>query len=172
MRIYLIEDHELLRKELERTLKAAPGVTLAGISGSGADPVQEIGRLSPDLTVLGTPVYGTDWLSLCWQLSCEVPGMRVIVHAVDADPDDLLLAAGVGISGYVLKDVRPTPLLRSIRRELWAARAEQQERWRKGIEQARTAQAQARRAVRRSQELIARAEEQRLRRHGNPPPAE
>jgi DNA-binding NarL/FixJ family response regulator len=98
-------------------LGTATGLRLVGEASSGAEALQAMGRLKPDLVLMDVHMPGMDGAATTAELLGQYPTVKIIAWTVSESSDDLLRMMRAGCSGYVLKDVGPAELQRA----LWSA---------------------------------------------------
>lgn len=113
IRVLLVEDDAVLRRELERAITRAGDLVLAGAFGTGRDALAFTGEAEVALVDLGLPdTTGSD---LIRALRAARPELDVLVHTVAADRATVFEAIVAGASSYVLKGVPPDQLLAAVR---------------------------------------------------------
>lgn len=112
-RIYLVDDHVILRDGLRAVLEAAGHQVL----GESADPTTALGellRLEPDLLLLDLSLGERSGFELLGELHRRELPLRCIVLTMSAQPRHVAEAMRLGASGYVLKGSAGGELLRAI----------------------------------------------------------
>jgi DNA-binding NarL/FixJ family response regulator len=114
VRVFLIEDNEVMRSEFERMVDAHPSFALAGSAGTVADARRQLRGLQPDVAIvdLGLPDGdGTELIELLYESS---PQTAVLVITVFGDEAHVVRAMEAGARGYLLKDTTPDEFANSI----------------------------------------------------------
>ncbi|HVE15533.1 MAG TPA: response regulator transcription factor [Chthoniobacterales bacterium] len=116
VRALLIDDHPFVRDGLAGFLRAQPDFEIVGEASSGAEGVEKMRNLLPDLVIVDLRLPDMDGN----QVLAAVREMRwrtyaVVLSAFRSD-DDLLMASRSGARGYLLKTDSGTKVLETIRR--------------------------------------------------------
>src|SRR5919198_6622154 len=101
-RILIVDDHPLTREALSSLLRAH-GFDVVGVASDGAEAVEEVGRLQPDLVLLDLSMPGVDGLTALPRLREAAPGCEVVVLTASGTESNLLAAIRGGAAGYLLK---------------------------------------------------------------------
>lgn len=112
-RIYLVDDHVILRDGLRAVLEAA-GHTVLGESADPTTALGELLRLEPDLLLLDLSLGERSGFELLGELHRRELPLRCIVLTMSAQPRHVAEAMRLGASGYVLKGSAGGELLRAI----------------------------------------------------------
>ena len=115
LRLFILDDHELVRQGL-RDLLEAEGMEVVGETGSAAEASRRIPALRPDVAVLdGRLVDGTG-VEVCREVRALDPGIKCLILTSYDDGQALRAAVLAGAAGYVLKQIGNHDLVRGIRR--------------------------------------------------------
>jgi len=115
VRVFLVDDHEIVRRGVAEVLEEDPGITVAGEAGSVAEAIARVPAVRPDVVVVDMRLPDGNGAEVCRQLRARVPGVRTLVLTSYADPDAVAAAVRAGASGYVLKQVRGPALVSAVR---------------------------------------------------------
>ena len=116
VRVYLLDDHELVRRGLGELLATEDGIEVVGDSGSAHEAARRIPALRPDVAILDARLPDGSGIDVCREIRSIDPSIKVIILTSYDDEEALLSAIMAGASGYVLKQVRGTALVDGIRR--------------------------------------------------------
>jgi DNA-binding NarL/FixJ family response regulator len=116
VRVYLLDDHELVRRGLGELLATEDGIEVVGDSGSAHEATRRIPALRPDVAILDARLPDGSGIDVCRDIRSIDPSIKVIILTSYDDEEALLSAIVAGASGYVLKQVRGTALVDGIRR--------------------------------------------------------
>ncbi len=123
IRLFLVDDHEIVRRGVAELLGAEPDIEVVGEAASAGEALGRIQATAPDVALLDVRLPDGSGIDLCRQLLSR-PGaagprtparLRCLMLTAYDDDDALLAAVMAGASGYVLKDVRGTRLADSVR---------------------------------------------------------
>jgi two-component system response regulator DevR len=114
-RVFLVDDHEVVRNGLRSLLEDEPDLEVAGEAATAAEALARIPEAAPDLTLLDLNLPDGSGIEVCRELRAADPSARFLVLTSVADDEAVLAAVLAGADGYVLKHVRSTELLASIR---------------------------------------------------------
>jgi DNA-binding NarL/FixJ family response regulator len=118
-RVFLLDDHEVVRRGIRELLSAEDDLEVVGEAGTADDALPLIARTRPDVAVLdvrlGKGDDGMSGIEVCRQIRSAHPGVRCVMLTSSADEEAMLAAIVAGASAYVLKEVRGAELVRAIR---------------------------------------------------------
>lgn len=112
-RLYLLDDHTIVREGLRAVLEAS-GMTVVGESDSVTSALADIERLVPDVVLLDLGLRERSGLDLLQQLSGKGLPTRVLVLTVSDRPWHVAEAARLGAAGYVLKGASADEVIQAI----------------------------------------------------------
>lgn len=115
IRVFLLDDHELVRAGLRQLLEAESDIEVVGESASAAEARRRIPALRPDVAVLDARLPDGNGIEVCRDVRSQDPSIRALVLTSYDDDEALFAAIVAGASGYVLKDIRSSDLVRGIR---------------------------------------------------------
>ena len=115
IRVFLLDDHEVVRGGITATLEAEEDMAVVGESGDARDALEEIARCSPDVAVLDVRLGDGNGIDVCRQITSEFPEVNSLI-LTSFDSDRALVDAGLaGASGFILKQIRSNELIETIR---------------------------------------------------------
>lgn len=114
-RIFILDDHELVRKGLRTFLEREPGLLVVGEAGTLADALPLVARLHPQLILLDMKLPDVSGIESCRRLLAAAPTLRVLVLTGHAEATIVAGAIKSGAHGYILKDVKLDDLAQAIR---------------------------------------------------------
>jgi DNA-binding NarL/FixJ family response regulator len=115
IRLLIADDHPVVRDGLSAMFAAAPGFTVVGQAGDGAEVVRMARALSPDLILMDLRMPGVDGLAAITELARLGHPARVLVLTTYDNDAHVLPAIEAGATGYLLKDSPREELLRGAR---------------------------------------------------------
>jgi two-component system response regulator DevR len=115
VRVFLVDDHEIVRRGVAEVLEEDPGIFVAGEAGSVAEALARVPAVRPDVVVVDMRLPDGNGAEVCRLLRARVPGLRTLVLTSYADEDAVAAAVRAGASGYLLKQVRGPALVSAVR---------------------------------------------------------
>lgn len=116
IRVFLVDDHEVVLRGLRDLLDAEDDITVVGTAGTAEIAVGRIPATSPDVAVLDVHLPDGTGVEVCREVRSRRPDIRCLMLTSFADDEALAASIMAGADGFVLKDVRGNTLLDSIRR--------------------------------------------------------
>lgn len=115
IRVFVADDHPVVRQGLRTFLDSRDGIEVVGEAGEGESAVAAVERLRPDVVLMDLVMPGLGGVAAIRRIRERVPDTRVIVLTSFASDDQVIPAVQSGAAGYLLKDVEPTGLEAAIR---------------------------------------------------------
>lgn len=115
VRVFLLDDHEVVRMGLRDLLESQGDIEIVGEAGTAADALARIPALRPDVAVLDAQLPDGSGVEVCRQLRSTMPSMRAVILTSFDDDEALFAAIMAGAAGYVLKQVTGQDLLSAVR---------------------------------------------------------
>ena len=115
IKVYLLDDHELVRRGLHDLLSAEDDLQIVGESGSAVRATREIVALAPDVAVLDGRLPDGSGIEVCRDVRAANPDIRALILTSYDDDEALFAAIMAGADGYVLKQIAGTDLVDGIR---------------------------------------------------------
>lgn len=114
-RVFLVDDHEVVRRGLRDLLDAEADMSVVGEAGTAEQGVARGLALRPDVAVLDLRLPDGDGIGLCRELRSRMPGLVCLMLTSFDDEEALLDAIMAGAAGYVLKEVNAAELVAAVR---------------------------------------------------------
>jgi len=115
IRIFLLDDHEVVRRGVADLLEREGDLAVVGEAGSVGEAMARIPATRPDVAVLDVRLPDGSGVQACRELRGQTPGTVFLMFTSYADDEALFEAIMAGASGYVLKDIRGNDLVEAIR---------------------------------------------------------
>jgi len=115
VKVFLVDDHEVVRRGLAGLLDNTPDLEVVGEAGSVAEAMASIPALRPDVAVLDLRLPDGNGVELCRDLLSEMPDLRCLMLTSCTTDEAMLDAVLAGASGYLVKDVKGLELVNAIR---------------------------------------------------------
>jgi two-component system, NarL family, response regulator DevR len=116
VRVYLLDDHEIVRRGLRELLEREDDIEVVGESGSALEATRRIPALRPDVALLDARLPDGSGINTCRDVRSIDPSIAALIITSYDDEQALAHAVAAGAAGYVLKDVRGNALVASVRR--------------------------------------------------------
>ncbi len=114
-RVFLVDDHEIVRRGLVDLLGSAPDLTVVGEAASVGEAMARIPNSGADVAVLDVRMPDGNGVELCRDLRAVLPDLRCLMLTSFADDEALFDAVMAGASGFVLKQILGTDLISAVR---------------------------------------------------------
>ncbi|MFF3754645.1 response regulator [Streptomyces sp. NPDC002018] len=115
IRVFLLDDHEVVRRGVQDLLDAEPDIEVAGDAGSIDQALARGPALRPDVAILDVRLPDGDGITVCRELRSRMPGLACLMLTSFDDDDALLDAIMAGAAGYVLKEIKGADLVTAVR---------------------------------------------------------
>ena len=116
IRVFLVDDHLVVRAGLRALLDTQPDVEVVGEASSGEEAATAIPSASPDLVMMdldmGTGMHGAEAIKRLRNDGVDVPVLVFTTYDTDAD---VVRAVDAGAIGYLLKDSTPDEIFGAMR---------------------------------------------------------
>ena len=113
--VFLLDDHEVVRRGVHDLLEAEPDLTVVGQAATAEQALVRIPALRPQVAVLDVRLPDGDGVSVCRELRSRMPELACLMLTSFDDEEALLDAIMAGASGYVLKQISGTDLVSAVR---------------------------------------------------------
>ncbi len=116
IRVFLLDDHEMIRRGIRDLLESEGDITVVGESESAQEATRRIPALRPDVAILDGRLPDGSGIDVCRDVRSQDPSIKALILTSYDDDDALFSAIMAGAAGYVLKQVRGNDLLDIVRR--------------------------------------------------------
>lgn len=116
VRIFLLDDHEVVRRGVRELLEAEDDLEVVGEAGSVEQALARIPATNPDVAVLDVRLPDGSGVEVCREVRSARPELACLMLTSFSDDEALFESILAGAAGYVLKEVRGGELVSSIRR--------------------------------------------------------
>ncbi|MGJ0558333.1 response regulator [Methylocystis sp.] len=116
IRVYLLDDHEIVRQGIRTFLESSGDIEVVGESGSAQDATNRIPALKPDVAILDARLPDGSGIEVCRAVRSVDPSINALILTSYDDDEALFAAIMAGAAGYVLKEIRSADLLETVRR--------------------------------------------------------
>jgi two-component system response regulator DevR len=115
-RVFLVDDHEIVRRGVADLINAEPDLEVVGEASTVRQALGRIAATRPDIAVLDVRLPDGSGIDLCRDIRSAHPEVQCLMLTAYDDDEASYTAVLAGAAGYVLKDIRGTGLLDSIRK--------------------------------------------------------
>ncbi|MFE7172952.1 response regulator [Streptomyces sp. NPDC057616] len=115
IRVFLLDDHEVVRRGLADLLDAEPDISVVGDAANVEHALVRAPAVRPHVAVLDVRLPDGNGISVCRDLRSRMPELAVLMLTSFDDEEALLDAIMAGASGYVLKQIRGSDLVSAVR---------------------------------------------------------
>jgi DNA-binding NarL/FixJ family response regulator len=115
LKLWLVDDHEIVRRGLRELLEANDDLEVVGEAGTFDEAMQLPDLDSVDVVILDVRLPDGNGVDLCRDLRSLRPDLACLILTSYADDDAMEAAVLAGARGYVLKDIRGNDLVNAIR---------------------------------------------------------
>ena len=115
IRVFLLDDHEIVRRGLRTLLEGEDDIEVVGEAGRVADAIPEILRLRPDVAILDGRLPDGSGIEVCREVRAVDASIKGLILTSYDDDEAMFTAILAGAAGYVLKQIDGTTLLSGIR---------------------------------------------------------
>jgi two-component system response regulator DevR len=115
IRVFLVDDHELVRRGVAELLSADDEIEIVGEAATAAQARGRIAAVIPDVVVLDVRLPDGSGIDVCRSVRAANPAIQCLMLTAYNDEEALYAAVIAGAAGYVLKDIRGTGLVDAVR---------------------------------------------------------
>jgi len=115
IRVFVLDDHELVRRGIADLFDSAEGLLLVGEAGTAAEALARIPAARPHVAVLDARLPDGSGIDVCRDIRSMLPEIRCLILTSYDDNDAIFAAVMAGASGYLLKEIRGTNLVDAVR---------------------------------------------------------
>ncbi|MFJ4621620.1 response regulator [Streptomyces sp. NPDC088812] len=115
IRVFLLDDHEVVRRGVHDLLDDEPDITVVGEAGTVEQALVRVPALRPQVAVLDVRLPDGDGVTVCRELRSRMPELACLMLTSFDDEEALLDSIMAGASGYVLKQIRGSDLVSAVR---------------------------------------------------------
>ena len=116
IRVYLLDDHELVRRGTRELLESQGDIVVVGESGLAQEAARRIPALRPDVAVLDQRLPDGSGVEVCRQVRSVDPAIAAVILTSYDEDEALFSAIMAGAAGYVLKQVKGNDFVETVRR--------------------------------------------------------
>lgn len=103
VRVFIADDHELLRAGLRRLVESQPDWEVSGETGDGAEVADLVRQQKPDVLILDVTLPGANGLAIAAELAKTAPSVATMIYTGDDDPAVIYGAFEAGAKSFIRK---------------------------------------------------------------------
>ncbi len=115
VRVFLVDDHEVVRRGVAEVLEDDPGLVVVGEAGTVAEALARVPAVRPDVAIVDMRLPDGDGADVVRQLRQRLPDVRFLVLSSYTDDEAVAAALAAGAAGYLVKQVRGADLVSAVR---------------------------------------------------------
>jgi two-component system, NarL family, response regulator DevR len=116
IRVFLLDDHEIVRRGIKELLEGEPDIVVVGESGLADEAARRIPALRPDVAILDARLPDGSGIDVCREIRSRDPDIKALILTSYDDDEALFAAIMAGAAGYTLKQVKGNDLVETVRR--------------------------------------------------------
>lgn len=116
VRVFLLDDHELVREGIRTLLESDPDIEVVGEAATAQDALTRIPLAKPDVAILDVRLEDGSGIEVCRDVRSEVPGMACLMLTSFADDEALYSSVMAGAAGFVLKQIKARDLIEDVKK--------------------------------------------------------
>ena len=115
-RVFLLDDHEIVRRGVRDLLESSGRIEVVGEAGTVAEALSRIPPTKPDVAVLDVRLPDGDGVTVCREIRSRHPEIQCVMLTSFSDDEALFQAIMAGSSGYLLKQIKGTDIVDAVER--------------------------------------------------------
>jgi two-component system, NarL family, response regulator DevR len=115
VRVFLLDDHEIVRRGIADLLEGESGISVVGEAATAGEALRRIPAARPDVAVLDARLPDGSGIDVCRDIRSAHPEIRCLILTSYDDNDAVFAAVMAGASGYLLKEIRGASLVDAVR---------------------------------------------------------
>jgi DNA-binding NarL/FixJ family response regulator len=116
VRVFLLDDHEVVRRGLKDLLEDGGDLVVVGEAGTAAEALSRIPPTRPDVAILDVRLPDGDGVEVCRDVRAKHPEIQCLILTSFSDDEALFQAIMAGAAGYLLKQIKGTDLVDAVKR--------------------------------------------------------
>lgn len=114
VRVMIVEDQDIVRRGLATLLELDERVEVVGEAADGVEALGKVSRLRPQVALVDVRMPRMDGVELTRRLAADHPEIAVVILTTFDDDEYVFGGLRAGARGYLLKNVSPEDLVRTI----------------------------------------------------------
>jgi len=115
MRVFVLDDHDVVRRRLKELLEADGDVEVVGEAGTAEEARSSIPMSRPDVAVLDVRLSDGNGVEICREIRSQHPEIQCLMFSAFDDDESVAQSIVAGASGYVLKQIKGGDIVNAVR---------------------------------------------------------
>jgi len=115
IRVFIADDHALVRDGLRLILGAAGDITVTGEAGNGGEVLRAVQEVQPDVVLMDVLMPEINGIELTGQLHASYPEMKILILSIYGTKEYIYRALRAGAAGYLLKESAGREVVKAVR---------------------------------------------------------
>jgi two-component system response regulator DevR len=116
IRVFLLDDHEIVRRGVRELLEAVDDFEVVGEAGTAEEALTRIPPTKPDVAIIDMRLPDGNGVEVCREVRSREPQIQCLILTSFADDEALFDSIMAGAAGYLLKQIKGTDLVDAVRR--------------------------------------------------------
>ncbi len=116
IRVFLLDDHELVREGIRSLLESDPDIEVVGEASTASEALTRVPLAKPDVAILDVRLEEGNGIEVCRDLRSVDPELTCLMLTSFADDDALYASVMAGAAGYVLKQIKARDLIEDVKK--------------------------------------------------------
>jgi two-component system, NarL family, response regulator DevR len=116
VRVFLLDDHELVREGIRTLLESDEEIEVVGEAGTAEEALTRIPLAQPDVAILDVRLEEGSGIEVCRDVRSALPGLACLMLTSFADDEALYASVMAGAAGFVLKQIRARDLIEDVKK--------------------------------------------------------
>jgi DNA-binding NarL/FixJ family response regulator len=116
VRVFLLDDHELVREGIRTLLESDGDIEVVGEAGTAAEALTRIPLAKPDVAILDVRLEEGNGIEVCRDVRSAVPDMACLILTSFADDEALYASVMAGAAGFLLKQIKARDLIEDVKK--------------------------------------------------------
>lgn len=116
VRVFLLDDHELVREGVRTLLESDEDIEVVGEAGTASEALTRIPLAKPDVAILDVRLEEGNGIEVCREVRSAVPEMACLILTSFADDEALYASVMAGAAGFVLKQIKARDLIEDVKK--------------------------------------------------------
>lgn len=115
IRVFLVDDHTLMREGLRALLATTPDIAVVGDAGNGREALRRLDALDPDVVIMDIAMPELNGVEAAHLIRERFPAIRLIMLSMHSTAEYVYRALKAGAAGYLLKESAAGEVLAAVR---------------------------------------------------------